>query len=209
MSRAEISGYVQIVIGAVGIIVTVLASPAMLDALGQIGPSGNLPPEFSGISGAVRIFAVLFVMLCFVLLLMIGLALVLSAVFRALGSGHPFLTGFFAIATVVCLAVTVTLAVISINYWIAGFIASFMLVWMTFASTEKAEEDGSASSSLGTIGLIGSILFLITGGITAIGNSAAERRANDPLVKALNEKSAAANRNDRQDLKRADNDPPL
>ena len=60
MSRSEISGYVQIVTGAVGIIVTVLASRAMLDALGKIRPSGNLPPEFSGISGAVRIFAVLF-----------------------------------------------------------------------------------------------------------------------------------------------------
>lgn len=200
MTRSEISGYVQTVIGAIGIIVTILASPAMLDAFGQIGSSNGLPSEFGGISGAVRIFAVLFVLFCFVLLLMIGLSLVLSTVFRALGSGYPFLTGLFAIATVMCLAVTVTLAVLDVNFWITGFIAVFTLVWMTFASTQEPDEEGEALGTVAVIAIVGSILFLISGAITVIGNASAIDSELEPTKHALEQNSPNPHRDDRQHL---------
>lgn len=203
MTRAEVSGYVQIVIGAIGIVVTILASPAMLDAIGQMGGSGNLPPEFTGISGAVRIFAVLFVMFCFALLLVIGLSMVLSTVFRVIGSGHPFLTSLFAVMATLCLSVTVTLAVLHINYWITGFLAFGTLFWMCFASTAKPDEDSEAISGIAGIAAGGSILFLICGAVTVLANAAASRE-DYPPVRALENDSTTADRSVQKNLRSVD-----
>jgi lysylphosphatidylglycerol synthetase-like protein (DUF2156 family) len=185
MTKSEVSGYVQIVIGAIGIVVTILTAPAMLDAIGQIGGPSGLPPEFAGVSGAVRIFSVLFVLFAFAMLLMLGLALVMVPVFRSLGSAHPFLTGFFTVATVVSLAMTATLAALGINYWIAGFVASLSLIWMTFATLEKDKED-EEYGGIAVVATVGSIIFLFVGGITAMGNAA----SNNSPAKA--ETSAAS-----------------
>lgn len=175
MTKAEISGYVQIVIGAVGIIITILTSPTMLDAIGQIGNASSLPPEFSGASGAIRIFSVLFVLFAFTLLVMIGLAIVLAPVFQSAGSARPFLTAFFGVAAMTSLAVTATLAILSISYWVAGFVGAGTLIWLSFTA---GDHDPRGQKML-VAAVVGSIVFLFVGGATAIGKAIPAQNASE------------------------------
>jgi hypothetical protein len=161
MSRLEISGYIQIVIGIVGIVVTVLTAPAMLDALGNVGGKGALPPEFAGVGGAIRIFSVLFVLIVMILVVLLGLSITISTLAKALGACHPLAVALCTTLGASALAVTITLGVIGSSLWIPGFVGFLGLALCSLTACRDNEKLESTTITAG----IFVVLFLITGAI--------------------------------------------
>jgi hypothetical protein len=159
MSRVEISGYVQIVIGIVGIVLTLLTAPTILDAVGAVSSGGGMPADFAGASGAIRIFAVLTILFVLGLLVVLGAAITLSTLFRALGAHHPVVAAFGITCGTLALAVTATLAILGIRFWVAGFVGTLGL----FVVGVVACKDEPELQGVGIAALIGLALFLITG----------------------------------------------
>jgi len=159
MSRLEISGYIQIVVGLVGIVLTILTAPALLDAVGQVSSGEGMPAEFSGVGGAIRVFCVLMILFVLVLLVILGLSTTLSALTRALGAKHPFLAALTAVAALVSLAVTVTLGAFESAFWAAGFVGSLGWCVLSFVACR----DGEDLKSFSDTGVTFVILLLATG----------------------------------------------
>jgi hypothetical protein len=157
--RQEIAGYLQMIIGAAGIVVTLLTAPALLDAIGQMSGPGSLPDEFTGASGAVRIFSVFFVLFCFCLLVILGLSVTVSTLAKSMGANHPFLTALFTVLAIVTLSITTSFAIMGIRFWVPAFVASLSFMWLIFAAATDDDELGNVKG----ITILGSALFLITG----------------------------------------------
>lgn len=159
MSRIEISGYVQIVVGIVGIIATLLTAPTILDAVGSLTAGGAMPAEFAGASGAIRIFSVLAILFVLALLVVLGVAVTLSTLFGSLGAHHPVIAALGITCGTLALAVTTTLAILGIRFWVAGFVGTMGLI----ALGAVACKDGEQLHGVGITGLVGVVLFLVTG----------------------------------------------
>jgi hypothetical protein len=106
----DVAGYVNMAIGLAGIVVTLLASPSMLEAFSR-ARSEQLPPQLAGAGGVVRLASLIFVLLAFTLLVAIGLVVSLSSVASALGATAPVLCSTLLIAALFSLATTLTLYV--------------------------------------------------------------------------------------------------
>jgi hypothetical protein len=75
-------GVAGLIVGILGIYFTVLSSPVALKALGSVLSHTELPAEFKGLSGAITLFTLIFVMLLSYLFLCFGLVAVLALVFK-------------------------------------------------------------------------------------------------------------------------------
>jgi hypothetical protein len=160
MTRLEISGYVQIVIGLVGIVATLLTAPAILDAFGQVTAGQGLPQEFNNVSGAIRVFGVMLVLGVLLLLVVMGASITLSALFKAAGAGHPTFAASALILGVCGMAATATFGVFRSPLWVPGFVGSLGALLSAGAAMGKGDPDGTVP---GTISVIFLILVLITG----------------------------------------------
>lgn len=171
MSRMEVQGYVNIVIGAIGIAVTILTAPSLLDTLSHIGGGGAIPKELASVGGAIRIFAVLFILIVFMAVLLFGLSVTLSSVFRAFEAKHPTISAMLCVSSLTALAVTMTLAFLDNIFWVPGFVGTIGLVVAMLTSLRDDDEHG------GTWGVIALFLFLFfgTGFFTLLAKSAPER----------------------------------
>jgi hypothetical protein len=146
------------VIGAVGIVVTLLNVPTILDAAGRVGAGEGLPPEFEGAGGMVRVFTTAFAFVVFTFLICLGLAVTLSSLASALGAPFPMLTSSLFVAGLLSLAVTVTLALYRSPFFVAAFVGT--LLAFLLGSVAAVERELNVFWATFTLGLIA---FLITG----------------------------------------------
>lgn len=157
MTRIELSGYVQIVIGIVGIVLTLLTAPSILDAIDALGAGQALPREFAGIGGAIRIFSVVFVLVALVFLVSLGLSITLSTLASGLGAYHPMLCAGMAVGALICFSISITLAALGTPIWVPSLACAVALTILSVVA--------AADSHLPHFWVTGSIfvgiLFLI------------------------------------------------
>ncbi|SRR5258705_3337107 len=175
MTRLEISGYVQVVIGLVGIVITLLTAPSILDAFGQVTAGHGLPNEFNTVSGAIRVFGVMLVLAVLLLLTIMGASITLSTLFKATGAGHPTFAATALVLGVFGMAATATFGVFRSPLWVPGFVGSLGALLSGGAAMGKDDPDGTAP---GMLALIFLILFLMSG-LGTLGTMAS--RGNDDL----------------------------
>lgn len=178
MSRLEISGYVQIVIGLVGIVVTLLTAPTILDAFGQVTAGQGLPPEFNTVSGAIRIFGVMLVLAILVLLVIIGASITLSTFFKAAGAGHPTFAASALVIGLFGMATSATFGIFRNPLWVPAFVGSFGALLSAGAAMGSNDPEGEVPAGIAVVFLI---LFLITGIGALIAISPPGASMNDPL----------------------------
>ena len=159
MSRVEISGYIQIVVGIIGIVLTLLTAPTILDAFGSIASGKEMPVEFANASGVIRIFCVLFILFILLLLVVMGMAITLSTIFKALGASNPTLASLLGVIGIVSLALTATLAVLGVRFWVPGAVGTLGLFVMSFVACADDDQYGNVAGT--AIAFL--LLFFVTG----------------------------------------------
>jgi hypothetical protein len=179
MTRLEISGYVQIVIGLVGIVLTLLTAPSILDAFGHVTAGQGLPREFNTVSGGIRVFGVMVVLGVLLLLVIIGASITLSTFFKAAGAGHPTLAASWLVLGIFGMAATATLGLFRSPLWVPGFVGSLGALLIAAAAMDKDDPKGEAA---GLVAFFFLILFLGTGAVTVGIMSSPGRDINSPLV---------------------------
>ena len=130
----ELNSYMQMAIGLVGILVTVLSSPSFVDGFYKIRAADGLPPQFEGLAGGIRLFCVMFVLLIFGFLVLLGLAMTLTRIAAGMGAARPMLCASFLVAGLTCLAVTATLAAYRSSYAVPAAVSALTLVLLGVAS---------------------------------------------------------------------------
>lgn len=168
MSRIEISGYVQIVIGVLGTAATLLTASSFIDAFGMVAATGQMPHQFVGASGTIRIFSVLVLLFVFLLLVALGMGVTLSTLVKALGANHPVLVSLAAVLGVLSLAATATLAITGSSYWVAGFVGSLGLLTISIISCR--DDNRHHRASIAALAFL--VIFLATGAGTLIAGAA-------------------------------------
>ncbi|MBB4097878.1 hypothetical protein [Sphingomonas kyeonggiensis] len=164
MNRIEVSGYIQIVVGIIGIVVTILTAPAMLDAIGSIASGQSLPHEFSNVSGILRVFCVIFILIILMTLIIFGMSITLSSLLNILGANHPMMASTFFILGVTAFSVTATLGLFKILLWIPGVVGAIgcLVVFLV-----ACFDDEKMENIWGTFGIC-IFVFLATGFVTVL-----------------------------------------
>lgn len=175
MTRVEIAGYVQIVVGLVGIVLTALTAPAALDALGQISSGSGVPAEFAGVGGAIRVFVVLFVLIALLFLVALGFTITLSTLTRALGGANPLHVSGAIVCALLSFATCATLLVFSGMFWLPAFVGGLVLLIMGFVGAN----DPDGGDFWGVFGL-GLIPFIVCGIIALVSLSPAVQNQTEP-----------------------------
>jgi hypothetical protein len=175
MSRLELSGYVQIVIGLVGIIVTLLTAPTILDAFGQLTGGHGLPSEFNSVSGGIRIFAVMVVLAMLVMLVVIGASITLSTLFTAAGAGRPMLAASCVVVGVFGMALCATFGALQSLLWIPAFVGSLGVLLVGAASMGTKDPSGETAATIAALFIV---IFLMTG----LGTVASMNKPDDQLI---------------------------
>lgn len=174
MTRTEISGYIQIVVGAVGIVLTLLTAPSILDAFGEVAAGEGLPPALNSVRGGIQVFGVMLILSVLVLLVVVGASITLSTLFKAAGATRPILSASCLVVGAIGMAGSASLGIFGHLLWVPAFIGSFgALLVSTIAAHEKPESDAAIG-----VGVLFVMLFLLTGLFTlaAMGNAAREAR---------------------------------
>ena len=134
MSATALS-YLQILIGFVGILLTLLNIRRILPEFEFLAEHKVAPDELRNLSSFLRILMVLILVVFLFFLCAMGLVVILAQMFVAFGAQQPFLTSTLAIGSLIALCTSVALAILKMNYWIPGTMATFGL---GFASLNAA-----------------------------------------------------------------------
>lgn len=175
MSRTEISGWIQVVTGLVGLYFTVTSSAPALQALNQLGTSGGLPAEFQGAQGFIKVFLVLLAIIVLLCLVLIGLSILLGALFRGLGAKAPQHASFALVMALVFMAISLTLGVFGHALWLVTGMIGLLLGLVAGV----AAADGTQDSIWGTVGVGTFVILLAGGGATAIMAGVSHQSAQD------------------------------
>ena len=125
VSRSEVSGWLQVVIGLVGLYFTVTNSGPALEALSRMGTGQGLPVEFQGAQGFIKVFLLILALSVLIALVLIGLAVLLGSLFKGLGAKNPLHASFSMTAAIFFGSVGVTGAIFGNPVWV--FAVLFML----------------------------------------------------------------------------------
>ena len=176
------SGWLQVLIGLVGLYFTITSSAPALDALSRLGAGQSLPPEFTGVQGFIRVFLLVLALGVLVALVLIGLAIILATVFRTLGAGRPIHAAFSLVAALSFFALTITVAIYGNPVWV--FSALFMLSCLVLAgiaaATKAADGPEEIDAYWGSLFLFGAA-SIVVGGFAMIPMAAP---ASEPAVQA-------------------------
>jgi hypothetical protein len=141
VGRAELSGWVQVVIGLVGLYFTVTQGGPALEAISAVGAGRALPPEFTGIHGGIRVFLFLLTLVTTLAFLLIGLGIVLGAVFRHVGAKMPLHGAYAVISAIVLLCASLSFAIFDILLWpITSLLALLCVVLSCIAGIDDEGE---------------------------------------------------------------------
>jgi hypothetical protein len=162
VNRLELSGYAQIVVGVVGILVTVFSAPSLLETFDTIGSGHSMPPELKTLTEGAKLFGLLLILLSLVFLMLLGIATTVSVALSKIGLPHPLLLSTVATGALFTLAVALTLALLGNPYWVAAFIAGFGMAVSAWVGVRTKFEEADFSITAGLFLL----LFLGTGLVT-------------------------------------------
>lgn len=184
MPRSEISGWVQVIIGLVGLYLTVQNGGPALDAISKLSRAGQLPPDFAGAQGVIRVFIFLLMLTTTLAMLAIGLGVLLAAVFRRLGAHMPIMASFSFIGTVFLGCLTLTLAIFEAPVWVL----SGLLTGLGVVLTAMAGGYPNRNAYFITLGMGGSILVFIgmlaAGALSSGAPEPTSARAAPPVARA-------------------------
>jgi type III secretory pathway component EscU len=155
---SEISGYIQIVIGLTGIIITLVNVQRLIPDINLFTNAKGAPPELHNFSSFMRVLIVVILLLLMLFLLGMGFAVTLSTVYRSLGAQYPLLSASMTILTLTSLAVTLAMALYRYRFWVAGFVGSaggFVLATVAALNDDLANFWGTVAAVL--------FFFAITG----------------------------------------------
>lgn len=152
IDRIEVQGWIQVVIGVVGIWLTAAQSQTALIAIAQVIETGSAPDGFGGAGGAIRLFPVIFVMILLLAIALIGLGVAMGALTLAL-AGSSFWIPFVCLTTVaVILAGLAAADREKVAFWMVGIFGiglSLMVgggIAMALASGSPTVSDWNAAS---------------------------------------------------------------
>lgn len=170
-SRRNLAAYIEIVIGVIGIALTLLTAPDLLKVAGLASVESGVPPELRGAEGAIRLFSVMFVLIVMVFLVLIGTSMLLSNLLERLGACYPFGSALTAVASLIGLAVTITLGLLESSLWVPGFVGTLGLAVVSIvASIDDGKDEQKLGSTLTTT-IIFLVLFLATWAIRMVFSS--------------------------------------
>lgn len=124
MSPTEISGYIQIVLGLIGIVLTITNVRKLVPDIDLFVNQNGLPPELESSSGFIRIAFLFLLITTTVFLICAGFSITLSTVYKALEASHPILSSSMTIGSIVSMSVTAAMALYKIRFWVAGFVGT-------------------------------------------------------------------------------------
>lgn len=168
MTRAEISGWLQVIIGLVGLYFTVTNSAPALNALSSLSAGQGLPAEFDGAQGFIKVFLLILALSVLLSLVLIGVAILLAAVFRGLGAARPVHTAFSLMMSLLFAACGLTAAVYGNSTWV--FAILFMLSCWVIAGIAgvSAGNDPEGDPFWVCLFLLGAA-SVVVGGLSQIG----------------------------------------
>lgn len=178
MTRAEVAGWLQLLVALVGLYLAVTNGGAALEAIGQVGAGQGLPSEFKGAQGAIRVFIFIVILITLLALFFVGLAIVLGGLFRHLGAIMPLHSAFALIAAIVLGSAGLTLAIFGNYIWIPLiFLAGVCAVCSGIAAYDETKE---IYWPLGLVGGVAVVLFGII--ITAFASNPTTPAPTDAAV---------------------------
>ena len=157
---SEISGYLQIVIGLIGIILTITNARSLVPDFDLFTKAQGAPPGLDNFSGFLRILIVILLLILMIFLLSMGFSVTLGAIYETLGAKYPILAASMTIISLIALALTVAMALYRYRFWVSGFIGS---VGSGVAATVAAVND-DLSTFWTTV-----VIFLFAFGTTGVG----------------------------------------
>lgn len=140
MTRVEVSGWIQVVTGLVGLYFTITNSGPALDALSRMGSGQGLPVEFQGAQGFIKVFLLILALSVLIALVLIGFAVLLGALFRGLGAANPLHASFSLVAALFFGSTAVTTAIFGNPIWV--FAVLFMLSCLVLAGIAGVDDSG-------------------------------------------------------------------
>jgi hypothetical protein len=143
--------YINMAVGIVGIVITVLATPAML-GLGASVKLEALPHEMKGLGAGLRLFGVLLVLIVFVFILGLGIVLTLIPLATSLGAAQPVLMSVMTVSAILSTAFTFALLLLDNPLSLPGIVGTIGLA--VLAVTAGINSDG------GAFALIFALLFV-------------------------------------------------
>lgn len=166
ITRAEISGWIQVALAVVGLFFTVKQAYPALGAIEQFSSGKGLPQEFQGAQGSIQVFLVILSMATFLMLLFVGLAVVLGGLFRHLDASAPRHAAFSLVSAVILGAAAFTLSIFGNLVWVpASLLCVLSIVLAGIAAVEKQGQD----ESFFWIVTIGGIPAAVVFGIFVVG----------------------------------------
>lgn len=116
-TRTEIAAWLQVTIGMAALYFTIKSGGPSLEALTQVGVGGALPRDFMGAQGMIRVFLFLLALTTTLALVLVGLGVLLGAVFRRMGAALPNHASLTLIVAIVLLCLTVCFGAFSVPIW--------------------------------------------------------------------------------------------
>ena len=123
---ASALNYVNIAVGMIGIVLTVLASPSIL-GLGARVRLEALPQEMKGLGAGLRLFGVLLVLIVFVSILALGIVLTLVPLAVKLEAAQPVLMSVLAVFAIISAAMTLALMLLDNPLGLPGIVGTIGL----------------------------------------------------------------------------------
>lgn len=181
MTRNELAAWLQVALGLAGLFVAVNQGGAALDAIGSIaGGNASLPPEFAGSQGIVRVFLFLLVLVICGALSMVGLAILMSSLFRHIGAQHPHHVAFAFVVGLLLIVTAMTSGIFGNLIWIwAGGSAVLSLVSAGVAGVSKDSDEFWATVAIG-----GFFMVILCGIATAIVALPPQQQTPTPVSEA-------------------------
>jgi hypothetical protein len=124
MEKAEVIGYVQIIVGLVGIVLTLINVKKLVPDIELFTNQKGAPPGLDNFAGFVRILTVTTILALMIFLVCVGFSVTLSTAYEALGAKFPLLSASLTIFSLISFSTTVTIALYRNRFWVAGLVGT-------------------------------------------------------------------------------------
>lgn len=122
----DLIGYINMAVGIIGIVVSILTAPSLVETLGRAKVTGG-EDEFAKLGRGLRLFGSIMVLGTFVFVLTLGLGLTIRTVMIDVGSAAPGVVGSLLAAGLVAASLTISLRLVSSWHWVPGFVGTLGL----------------------------------------------------------------------------------
>lgn len=128
MDRNEISGYVQIAVGIVGILLTCVSTPSIVGIFHGVVTPGALPSQLALVVEELKVFGTMLILLSLMGLIFLGVVTTASIFLERRNLAHPLLVSTIVAGALFMAATTSTLALFDNGYWVPAFVAAMGMI---------------------------------------------------------------------------------